>query len=126
MFSPRPATPSKPDPTPGERSGQRRPALLFPPGWCTYMLICIDGSYYVGLSNDPPQRIQDHSSGKGPTYTKSTKPKLLVWYESHPNRQAASSREKQLKGWNHSKKNGLARGELQLGPATRNVWLPLD
>ncbi len=90
------------------------------------MLICIDGSYYVGLSNDPPQRIQDHSSGKGPTYTKSTKPKLLVWYESHPNRQAASSREKQLKGWNHSKKNGLARGELQLGPATRNVWLPLD
>jgi putative endonuclease len=63
------------------------------------MLICIDGSYYVGLSNDLTQRIQDHSSGKGPTYTKSTKPKLLVWYESHPNREAATSREKQLKGW---------------------------
>ena len=46
----------------------------FPPGWCTYMLICIDGSYYVGLTNDLTQRIQDHSLGKGPTYTKTTNP----------------------------------------------------
>ena len=66
----------------------------FPPGWCTYMLICIDGSYYVGLTNDLPQRIQDHSSGKGPTYTKNSKPSILVWFESHPTREAASAREK--------------------------------
>jgi tRNA/rRNA methyltransferase len=90
------------------------------------MLICIDGSYYVGLTNDLSQRILDHSSGKGPTYTKTTKPKLLVWFESHPNREAAATREKQLKGWNRAKKNALARGALPLSPATRNVWLPLD
>src|SRR6267378_914192 len=98
----------------------------FPPGWCTYMLICIDGSYYVGMTNDLAQRIHDHSSGKGPTYTKTTKPKLLVWFESHPNREAAATREKQLKRWNRAKKNALARGALPHSPAPRNVWLPLD
>jgi putative endonuclease len=101
-------------------------SLVFPSGWCTYMLICLDGSYYVGLTNDLPQRIQDHSSGKGPTYTKITKPKLLVWFESHPNREAAAAREKQLKGWNRTKKHTLARGELRPGPAAQNVWLSLS
>ncbi len=90
------------------------------------MLICIDTSYYVGMTNNLTQRIQDHSSGKGPTYTKITKPKLLVWFESHPNREAAAAREKQLKGWSRAKKQALARGVLHLGPATRNLWLPLD
>jgi len=31
---------------------------------------CIDDSHYVGLTNDLHQRLQDHSSGKGPTYKK--------------------------------------------------------
>jgi predicted GIY-YIG superfamily endonuclease len=99
---------------------------VFPTGWCTYMLICIDGSYYVGLTNDLTQRIQDHSSGKGPTYTKNTKPKLLVWYESHPNREAATAREKQLKGWSRTKKNALARGTVQLGPSSHNLRLTVN
>ena len=93
----------------------------FHPGWCTYMLICIDGSYYVGMTNDPVQRIHDHSSGKGPTYTKTTKPKLLVWFESHPTREAAATREKQLKSWTRTKKHALARAELQLSPTAQNV-----
>jgi predicted GIY-YIG superfamily endonuclease len=101
-------------------------SIVFPKGWCTYMLICIDGSYYVGLTNDLAQRIQDHSSGKGPTYTKLTKAKLLIWFESHPNREAAAAREKQLKGWTRKKKHALARAELHVGPAAQNVWLPLD
>jgi putative endonuclease len=100
-------------------------SIIFPPGWCTYMLICIDGSYYVGLTNDLAQRIHDHSSGKGPSYTKGTTPRLLAWFESHPNRDAAAAREKQLKGWNRTKKHALARAELQLGPAAHNVWLSL-
>ncbi len=58
------------------------------------MLICIDGSYYVGLTSDLAQRIHDHSVGKSTTYTKTTKPKLLVWFESHPIREAAATREK--------------------------------
>ena len=100
-------------------------SLDLPLGWCTYLLICIDGSYYVGLTNDLAQRLDDHSSGKGPTYTKATKPKLLVWFESHPNRKAAAAREKQLKGWSRAKKDALARAKLQFGPASHSAWLSL-
>ena len=99
--------------------------LDLPSGWCTYMLICIDGSYYVGLTNDLSQRIQDHSSGKGPTYTRTTKPKLPVWFESHADRESAAAREKQLKGWTRTKKHALARAELQLGPTAQRVCLSL-
>jgi putative endonuclease len=101
-------------------------SLDLPSGWCTYMLIGTDGSYYVGLTHDLRQRILDHSFGKGPTYTKLTKPKLLVWFESTPPREAASAREKQLKSWTLTKKHALARGELRLGPAAQNLCLSLS
>jgi predicted GIY-YIG superfamily endonuclease len=97
-----------------------------PTGWCTYMLICLDGSYYIGLTDNLAQRLQDHASGKGPTYTKTTKPKLLVWYESHPQREAAAARERQLKRWTRAKKHALARRELQLSPAAIRPWVSLD
>ena len=126
MFSPDSSSTLKRTSYPSERSEPKPSLPVFPPGWCTYMLICIDTSYYVGMTNNLTQRIQDHSSGKGPTYTKITKPKLLVWFESHPNREAAAAREKQLKGWSRAKKQAQARGHLHLGPATRNLWLPLD
>lgn len=101
-------------------------SINLPAGWCTHMLICIDGSYYVGLTNDLPQRLKDHASGKGPTYTKTTKPKLLVWFESHSTRGPAAARERQLKGSSRFKKHALTRGELQLGPSAHTVRLPLD
>jgi predicted GIY-YIG superfamily endonuclease len=122
MFSP---DPSASQPNAGQ-SGPKTTSPSFPSGWCTYILICIDSSCYVGMTNNLAQRIRDHSSGKGPSYTKTTKPKLLGWFESHSNREAAMAREKQLKGWSRAKKQALARGDLQLGPATRNLWLPLD
>jgi putative endonuclease len=90
------------------------------------MLLCIDGSYYVGLTNDLSQRVHDHAYGKGSPYTKRTKPVALVWYEIHPNRETAAAREKQLKGWNRTKKHALVRGELRLGPSTRGVRLSLN
>ncbi len=89
------------------------------------MLLCIDGSYYVGLTNDLSQRVHDHSHGKGSPYTKRTNPVALVWYEAHPSRESAASREKQLKGWSRGKKHALARGELLFGPAARCLWVSL-
>lgn len=43
-----------------------------PPGWCTYPLLCEDGSYYCGITRDLPQRILDQAQGKGTGYTKGT------------------------------------------------------
>src|SRR5258708_16409126 len=108
-----------------EQNERKVSCPVLPEGWCNYMLLSIDGSYYVGLTNDLTQRIQDHSSGKGPTYTKTTKPKLLVWYESHPIRETAASREKQLKGWNRTKKHLLARARLHPSPAPSSECVSL-
>src|SRR5882762_3336330 len=80
-----------------------------PIGWCTYMLICLDNSFYIGLTDDLPTRIADHASGKGSTYTKSVKATLFVWYESHADRPSAAQRERQLKTWSHTKKQNLSQ-----------------
>ena len=126
MFSPASPSSTKLNPAPSKQNARKAPSPVFPEGWCTYVLLCVDGSYYVGLTNNLAQRIRDHSSGKGPAYTKTTKPKFLVWYESHAAQESATAREKQLKGWSRNKKQAVARGVLRLGPATRNLWVPLD
>src|SRR5882724_2332687 len=92
-----------------------------PIGWCTYMLVCLDNSFYIGLTDDLPTRIADHASDKGSTYTKSVKPTLFVWYESHADRPSAAQRERQLKTWSHTKKQRLARGlsPFNFGPNLR-------
>jgi len=73
------------------------------------MLICVDNSFYIGLTDDLPTRIADHASGKGSSYTKSAKPTIFVCYESHESRESASTRERQLKTWSRTKKQKLAR-----------------
>jgi len=83
---------------------------VFPSGWCTYMLICVDGSYYVGLTHHLAQRVSNHAHGKGSGYTRGMKPFVLAWYESHSDRAAAEARERQIKSWSRKKKNQLARG----------------
>jgi putative endonuclease len=85
----------------------------FPPGWCCYLLLCSDDSYYCGITSNLVQRVRDHSSGKGSGYTKGVKPVALVWYESHEDRHGAAGREKQIKGWSREKKERLANGHSE-------------
>jgi putative endonuclease len=81
----------------------------------------MDGIYYVGPTNDLSQRMHDPARGKGSSYTKGTKPVALIWFESHPPREAATAREKQLKAWNRAKKHAIATGKLHLGSSVRCV-----
>ncbi|MEI0580325.1 GIY-YIG nuclease family protein [Brachyspira pilosicoli] len=39
-----------------------------------YILLCDDGSYYTGVTNNLKERFIKHSEGKGAKYTKSHKP----------------------------------------------------
>jgi predicted GIY-YIG superfamily endonuclease len=100
-------------------------SLNLPTGWCTYLLICENASYYVGSTQDLFQRILDHASGKGATHTRNSKPQFFAWYEPNTSQIAALVREKQLKGWSRSKKSQLSRGEspFQFGFC---VWINLD
>ena len=89
------------------------------------MLICVDGSYYVGLTDDLAQRVSNHAHGKGSGYTRSMKPIILAWYELHSDRAAAEARERQIKGWSRKKKNQLARGTPPCFSFGVRPWLPM-
>ena len=79
-----------------------------------YILSCADDSLYVGVTDDPAQRVQDHNAGKGASWTAARRPVRLVWTEEHPTLSAARTRENQLKRWSREKKDFLVRGSPRL------------
>ena len=56
----------------------------------------IDGSYYVGCTQDLDARIARHNQGRS-KYTKARRPWRLVFQESLPDRSSAVKREHQIK-----------------------------
>jgi len=97
-----------------------------PLGWSCYLLLCVDGRYYCGITSNLPQRLRDHRSGRGGSFTSDAKPLALVWYERHNDRSSAARREHQLKSWNHTKKATLAEGRWRLSPSAVAVRVSLD
>ena len=79
--------------------------------FCTYMLRCADGSYYVGHTDNLEQRLAAHQSGKIRGYTSSRRPVELVWSDVFRSRDEAWQRERQLMGWSRRKKEALFRGD---------------
>ena len=49
-------------------------------------LRCADNSFYVGVSEDPAQRLHVHNQGQGSSWTAARRPVRLVWTEEHPTR----------------------------------------
>ena len=66
-----------------------------------YILQNQQGRFYVGQTDDLPDRFHSHNrtdrvAGK---FTRKHGPWELVWSEAHPTRAAAVTRERQLKAW---------------------------
>ena len=78
------------------------------PYFC-YILECADGSFYVGVTDDPAQRLQHHNEGRGSDWTAARRPVKLIWTEEHSSLSSARQRENQLKRWSHGKKAALIR-----------------
>ncbi len=75
--------------------------------WFVYILLCNDGSYYIGSSNNVDKRFKDHLNGNGGRYTRSYKPVKLVYKEELANKSEALKREAQLKKLTRVEKEGL-------------------
>jgi putative endonuclease len=76
-----------------------------------YMLLCADGSYYVGVTNDVDRRVWEHNAGLSSTaYTHSRRPVQIAHTSTFSNVEEAIRWEKQLKGWSRAKKRALADG----------------
>ncbi|MRR49805.1 MAG: GIY-YIG nuclease family protein [Rhodocyclaceae bacterium] len=65
--------------------------------WHVYLIECVDGSLYTGISTDVERRFQEHLAGKGARYTRSHKPLRVVASRPVGNRSEALSVELAIK-----------------------------
>lgn len=69
-----------------------------------YLLECGDGSLYAGMTNDLPNRMRLHASGKGAKYTRGRGPLRLRYVEVQPDKSSALRREREIKALTRSAK----------------------
>jgi len=80
----------------------------------TYMLECVDGSFYTGHRDNLQLRIAQHEQGTFiDCYTYQRRPVKLVYCESFPTRYEALRSERRIKGWSRAKKAALLRRDWQ-------------
>lgn len=78
-----------------------------------YMVLCDDGSYYIGVTRDVDQRVGQHNAGTFPDcYTFRRRPVQLVYADSFRDANDAIHWEKQMKKWSRAKKAALASGDF--------------
>ena len=81
------------------------------PDWAVYILRCVDGSLYTGISVDVERRVEEHNSCNrlGAKYTRGRRPVKLVYTEVLNDRSQATQRELQIKQMSHKEKERLIR-----------------
>lgn len=72
--------------------------------WFVYVLLCIDGSFYTGATNNLEKRFLEHKSGKGGRYTCSHRVIKIIYQEELLNKSLALKREAEIKSWSKEKK----------------------
>jgi predicted GIY-YIG superfamily endonuclease len=77
-----------------------------------YILRCSDGSFYVGHSENPEERVAAHNGGRGAAWTACRTPVVLAFKEPCATEEDAVRRERQIKRWTHAKKEALVDGNL--------------
>jgi len=77
--------------------------------WFVYLLRCVDGSLYTGITNDLTRRCYQHSAGTASRYTRSRLPVALVYQEPHESRSLALRRELAIKRMKRPEKESLVR-----------------
>jgi len=90
-----------------------------------YILLCSDGSYYTGSTNDLERRLEQHQNGEGANHTKKRLPVSLLYYEEYQRIDEAFYREKQVQGWSRKKKEALMEGNLDLLPELAKAYRDL-
>lgn len=58
-----------------------------------YVLLCHDGSFYGGFTDDLAKRLKAHNTGKGAKYTKSRRPVKMIYHEEFQDKKLALKRE---------------------------------
>ena len=75
--------------------------------WFVYIIRCVGGSFYTGITNNLQKRFLEHRNGTGGRYTRSHKPVKLIYQETFDTQSEALKREFEIKGWGREKKLNL-------------------
>ncbi|HVZ71260.1 MAG TPA: SUMF1/EgtB/PvdO family nonheme iron enzyme [Polyangia bacterium] len=65
--------------------------------WYVYVVRCVDGSLYTGISTDVAARVAAHNAGRGARYTRARRPVELVHTENKRSMSTALKREAAIK-----------------------------
>lgn len=65
--------------------------------WFAYVLLCNNGSFYKGITNDLYRRFYEHYTGIGADWTRVHQPVKVVHWEAFSSKEDAAAREKELK-----------------------------
>jgi len=76
--------------------------------WFVYLIECIDGSIYTGITVDVAARFAAHQAGRGARYTRSHPPSRLLGFEACTDRASAARKEYQIKQWSATAKRHYA------------------
>ena len=78
--------------------------------WFVYLIECLDGSLYTGITVDLESRFKAHSEGRGARYMRLHPPLRMLAAEAHPDRAAASKAEYRIKQLSPAGKRACAAG----------------
>ncbi|MEK6894788.1 MAG: GIY-YIG nuclease family protein [Nanoarchaeota archaeon] len=65
--------------------------------WIVYLVECLNGSFYTGVTNDVEKRMKAHSSGKGSKYVRASGFSRLVSTKNFSNKSEAMKAEYYVK-----------------------------
>ena len=80
----------------------------------TYILLCADGLYYTGHTDNLERRIAQHQHGGFCDFTSRRRPVTLVWSQYFGTRVEALEAERRIKPWSRAKKEALIRGDWEM------------
>lgn len=75
--------------------------------WYVYIVECLDGFYYTGMTWDIDKRMEQHKLGKGSKFTGKHGFRSLRYVEEFSDIEQARTREHQLKDFSRKKKELL-------------------
>lgn len=74
-----------------------------------YVLLCADGTFYGGYTNDVAARVATHNAGKGAKYTQTRLPVRLLFAQEFADKHAALSAEWHFKHQSRAAKERFLR-----------------
>jgi putative endonuclease len=81
--------------------------------WWVYILRCVDGNLYTGITTNLERRLRQHNAGTASKYTRSRRPVETVYRQSLPNQNKALQREAAIKSLTRSGKVKLIEEQSQ-------------